>query len=229
MSLEMVKKYKVGLWIDKNTAGPEDWVRVEKSTSFDYALNPTTSQRDYITDQNPTTEVDGYTPALNQAVTMFKGNPDYELLFPVAYGLKTGDEVKHNVLVVFMQEPVKSFEYSAAAVETGESISAGTYYERTGAGTAESPYVYTITRDETFQEEKTYYTRSETVVGYLAHKSRATLSFTNINAVDSTITFDINFGGRIQKGYAAPDPTTHKPVFIQNEDDGDNWIDPFAE
>lgn len=46
---------------------------------------------------------------------------------------------------------------------TGESFAVGvTYYERTGAGTSESPYVYTPTEDQTKQVGKTYYTKSVT-------------------------------------------------------------------
>lgn len=43
---------------------------------------------------------------------------------------------------------------------TGESFSSGvTYYERSGSGTAQSPYVYTPTQDATKQAGKTYYTQ----------------------------------------------------------------------
>lgn len=45
----------------------------------------------------------------------------------------------------------------------GESFAVGvTYYERSGAGTEESPYVYTPTSDATKQVGKTYYTKSVT-------------------------------------------------------------------
>lgn len=43
---------------------------------------------------------------------------------------------------------------------TGTAFVQGTtYYERTGAGTSESPYVYTPTEDTSYNSEKTYYTR----------------------------------------------------------------------
>ena len=108
--LELVKKYKIGLWIyDEAGVLP---VRVEKSTAMDISLNPTVNTRDYIVDQHPTNEIDDYAPTLNQAVTMYKGSPDYELLFPHAYDLPTGGKAKRNVLVVFMQEPVVRDRYT---------------------------------------------------------------------------------------------------------------------
>ena len=49
-------------------------------------------------------------------------------------------------------------------VFTGTAFEQGvTYYERTGAGTSESPYVYTPTSDSSYNSEKTYYTKSVTV------------------------------------------------------------------
>ena len=45
-------------------------------------------------------------------------------------------------------------------VETGDPIPANSYYERSGAGTAADPYVYTLTDDTTVQANTTYYTRS---------------------------------------------------------------------
>lgn len=46
---------------------------------------------------------------------------------------------------------------------TGDAFAVGvTYYERTGAGTELSPYVYTPTQDTVYNSEKTYYTKSMT-------------------------------------------------------------------
>lgn len=43
---------------------------------------------------------------------------------------------------------------------TGSAFVQGTtYYERTGAGTSESPYVYTPTEDTSYDSSKTYYTK----------------------------------------------------------------------
>lgn len=212
MSIELVKKFKVGLWFSdmKQTPG---WIRAEKSTAFDLALNPTTAQRDYIVDQHPTTEVDDYAPTLNQAITMYKGNPDYELLFPKAYDLPIGEKAKNDVLIVFMQEPI----YEEADIEAFEQ--GVTYYTEGSDGSYER-----VPAGAEFDSSETYYT----LLGYKAWKTNATLSFTNINTVESTLTVDINFGGIIEKGYATPAQTTHQPVFTRTQDDGSSWTDPFT-
>lgn len=46
------------------------------------------------------------------------------------------------------------------AVENPVAADLGIYYERTGAGTAVDPYVYTLTEDTTIDAGSTYYTRS---------------------------------------------------------------------
>ena len=46
-------------------------------------------------------------------------------------------------------------EFTGTAFEVGT-----TYYERSGAGTSQSPYVYTPTQDTVYNSEKTYYTKS---------------------------------------------------------------------
>ncbi len=46
------------------------------------------------------------------------------------------------------------------AVEEPDVADIATYYERTGTGTTEDPYVYELTEDTSIDSEKTYYTRS---------------------------------------------------------------------
>ena len=175
----MVKKYHIALFLEGGTAQNPVWVRIKKSTSLQLTLNPETQEYDYITDKNPTTEVIRYKPALNQPVTMYKGEVDYALAWDKFYTLKTGEKAKTNVLIVFMQEDV------------------------------------TRTVSE------------QTITAYKAWKNEATLSVSDLNAVDSTITLDINFGGKILNGYTYPDDSTHAPVFVQEEDPDNDWVDPF--
>mgnify|MGYP004451122631 FL=1 len=170
----MVKKNMVALFVDNGKTGDEKgWVRIAKSTTFDLSLNPVTNQREYIVDAHPTTDVDDYAPSLNQQITMYTGEEDYELLFPLAYSLPIGENAKRDVLVIFSQE-------------------------------------------------------KDTDNKYKAWKTTATLSFTNVNTVDSTLTMDITFGGTITKGTATPDATTHKPTFTPAAEPEGEWVDPFA-
>jgi hypothetical protein len=47
--------------------------------------------------------------------------------------------------------------YSAVTPESGANPATEGWYERSGAGTSESPYVYTLTEDTTVDAQKTYY------------------------------------------------------------------------
>ena len=77
----MVKKYHIALFLNAGTSENPAWVRVKKSTSLELSMNPETQDYDYIVDQNPTTEVLRYKPSLNQPITMYKGEADYDFAF----------------------------------------------------------------------------------------------------------------------------------------------------
>ena len=155
----IVKKWKIAPFINKGTSDNPDWVRIKKSTALDISLNPVTQDFDYISDESPTTELMSYKPSFNQALTMYKGEPDYDLVFKKFYELKTGDDAKADVLIVFFQE-------------------------EDPAGT------------------------------FKAWQSEAIISIQNMNAVDSTISFDVLFGGTVKKGTVTL--LSGKPVFTED-------------
>lgn len=99
---EMVKKHKIAPFF----MGSDGWVRIKKSTAFDLSMNPETQDFDYINDEVPTTEVMKYKPSLNQALTMYKGEDDYEFVFDKFYNLATGSDAETEFLLVFFQEKV---------------------------------------------------------------------------------------------------------------------------
>lgn len=183
MAAEMVKKYHIALFVAENAQdGSEVWTRIKKSTAFDLNLNPETQDYDYITDENPTTELLRYKASLNQALTMYKGEDDYDFIFNKFFSLKTGSDAKCKVLIVFMKEST------------------------------------TETDDDS----------GESTTKYKAWRNEAVISISNLNSVDSTITFDINFGGTMDKGYAVPDESTKKPIFTKDSTGDSGWVDPFG-
>ena len=107
---EMVKKHKIAPFF-KGSEG--DWVRIKKSTAFDLNMNPETQDFDYISDEVATTEVMKYKPSLNQALTMYKGEPDYEFVFDKFYNLATGSDAQTEFLLVFFQEKNEAGSYKA--------------------------------------------------------------------------------------------------------------------
>ena len=111
----MVKKHQIAPFlfffvgsdglVDKTTP---DWMRICMSTAFDLNMNPETEDRDYICDENPTTELKNYKPSFNTPLVMHKNEPDYEFIFGKFFNQDTGDKAKSELLLVFFQEPVDS-------------------------------------------------------------------------------------------------------------------------
>jgi hypothetical protein len=105
MADEIVKKHKIAPFLDSTPTGTtRTWFRIKKSTAFDLNMNPKTEERDYISDESPTTEITQYKPSLNQALVMHKGEPDYEFVFGKFFDMATGTDAETNILIVFFQE-----------------------------------------------------------------------------------------------------------------------------
>jgi len=134
-----------------------NWLRICKTASFDLTLNPETEDYDYISDENPTTELKSYKPSFNTPLVMYKGEADYDFVFGKFFNLDVGSEAKSEVLIVFFQEPL------------------------------DTP------------------AEGETNVVFKAWKSDCIISVNDLNSVDSTITFDVLFGGTVKKGYVTVD------------------------
>ena len=100
---ELIKKHKIALFVGDTAEGKTSWTRIRKSTAFNLSMNPVTNEFDYIADETPTTELDHYAPSLNQALTMYKGEPDYEKIFPKFFNMDVGSDASMPVLIVFFQ------------------------------------------------------------------------------------------------------------------------------
>lgn len=103
---EMVKKWKIAPFLNKGKSDLPDWFRIKKSTAIDLLMNPELKDYDYIADESPTTELDKYKPSLSQALTMYKGEEDYEYVFDKFFNMAVGEDAKTEILLVFFQEPV---------------------------------------------------------------------------------------------------------------------------
>jgi hypothetical protein len=114
---DLVKKTKIVPFINTGTKSTPVWTQIKKSTSFDLNTNPQVKTFDFISSDQPEEEIDSYQPNLAQALTMFKGEPDYQHIFDMLFELPTGEAAHRDVLIVFYQEPA---EYTPASA--GESI-----------------------------------------------------------------------------------------------------------
>ena len=146
----MIKKHQIGLFLDtaEASASAPVWKRIKKSTELTISMNPETEDVDYIADESPTTELKQYKPAISQPLKMIEGEPDFEAVWPKFYDLKTGEDAKVNVLVVFI-------------------------FDKDGTGATAK---------------------------YKAWKTTALVTFNELHGVDSQLTFDINFGGTVERG-----------------------------
>ena len=155
----MVKKYQIGLFIDTgNDLTTPKFRRIKKSTELTISMNPEVLTFDYIADESPTTELDKYSPSIDQPLTMYEGEDDFKMLFERFFKMHVGNDAHARVMIVFMF-----------------------------AG--------------------------DTTNGYLAWESDSILQISEMNAVDSTITMNVTFGGTVRKGAAVV--TDGVPTFTE--------------
>lgn len=118
----MVKKHKIALFMNGGTSESPEWLRVKKSTQLTLAMNPVTVDYDYIADENLTTELDKYKVSIDQDLTMYKDEDDYELIFDYFYNMKVGSDAHAECMIVFMQEGDAATGYKAWKTDSVVSV-----------------------------------------------------------------------------------------------------------
>ena len=116
---DLVKKTKIVPFINTSTTSNPTWTQIKKSTSFDLNTNPQIKTFDFISSDQPEEEIDSYQPNLAQALTMFKGEPDYQHIFDMLYELPTGEKAHRDVLIIFYQETA---EYTPEGESDAETV-----------------------------------------------------------------------------------------------------------
>ena len=81
--------------------GTEEWLRVNKSTIFELAFNPTTETVGYIDSANDTTELTGYAPTMEQEIILNDNNLMYQFLVGYCMSLPTGTDAYYPVMLTF--------------------------------------------------------------------------------------------------------------------------------
>ena len=101
-----VTKKRIVPFIDTAKDGESEpkWTPVKKASAFSISFNPQTQTFDFISEDTQQTEITGYQPSIDQEITMFKGEPDYDAFFSLAYNLPTGEKAHRDLLIVFYQE-----------------------------------------------------------------------------------------------------------------------------
>ncbi len=103
----LIKKHLVRPYLNKGTSEKPEWVQIKKATEFSRSMNPETEERDYIADENPTTELMGYKPSEELSVTTYKGEDDFELLYQLYKERAIGEEAKREFLLVSVFDSVE--------------------------------------------------------------------------------------------------------------------------
>lgn len=116
----MVKKNKIAIWLNNGTA----LTRVKKSTALTISMNPVKTEYDFISDENASTELEGYKPAIDQDLTMFEGEPDYEMIWKHFYQMSIGADAHTNCVIAFMNRPV---DEAGADIAYGSSTAVAGY------------------------------------------------------------------------------------------------------
>lgn len=119
-NMEMVKKHKIGLFLLNVSV----FTRIAKGTTLTLSMNPVEEEFDYIADESPTTEITDYKPTIDQDIVMYKGSPDYEMMWPYFYERRTGAEAHTDCMIVFMHQPVDA---SGNDIEKGSSTEVAGY------------------------------------------------------------------------------------------------------
>lgn len=109
----MVKKHQIGLFLNTGTKETPVWTRIKKSTELTISMNPETEDFDYIADESPTTELMKYKPTIDQDLTMYENEADFEMLWDYLYQAKVGGEAHIDCMIAFMMRPVTGGGYEA--------------------------------------------------------------------------------------------------------------------
>ena len=150
----LVKPHLIRPFLNKGTSDLPDWIQIKYTTEFNRAMNPQTTEKQYIFAENPTTEVEGYKPSEPISIQAQQGEPDFDFFYQMYKDTPVGQDAQREMLVVHLFDKVttsaleaqKTYYYAykvncTVAIEelsgTNKTLNA-TMYEN---GTAEKGYV----------------------------------------------------------------------------------------
>lgn len=102
----LIKKHLTRPFLNDGTSQNPSWVQIKKAVEFTRSMNPTTEERDYISDEMPTTEVTQYKPSESFSITAYKGEPDFDLFYSLYKARAIGDDAKREFLLVSLFDKV---------------------------------------------------------------------------------------------------------------------------
>lgn len=163
----LIKKHLVRPFLNKGTSEAPQWVQIKKATEFSRSMNPETEERDYIADENPTTELMGYKPSEELTVTTYKGEEDFELLYQLYKDRAIGEEAKREFLLVSV--------FDSSDIEDSESGTTKTYYY---AEKSDATVVLNEFNSSSSTLSATVYENGTSVKGYVEFSTAGEVTFT---------------------------------------------------
>ena len=102
----LVKKHLIRPFLNGGTSESPEWVQIKKATENTINMNPSTEDRDYISDEQPTTELIAYKMGASYGVTTYKGEPDFELFYDLYKHRYTGSDAQKELLLAYLFDKV---------------------------------------------------------------------------------------------------------------------------
>lgn len=103
----LVKKHLIRPFLNKGTSAGPSWVQVKKATENTINMNPNTEDRDYISDEQPTTELISYKMNVSYGVTTYKGEPDFEMFYDLYKNRYVGSDAQKELLLAYLFDKVQ--------------------------------------------------------------------------------------------------------------------------
>ena len=102
----LIKKHMIRPFLNGGTSAEPRWIQIKKATENTINMNPSTEDRDYISDEQPTTELIAYKLGASYGVTTYKGEPDFELFYDLYKNRYTGRDAQKDFLLVYLFDSV---------------------------------------------------------------------------------------------------------------------------
>lgn len=96
---------------DRKSGTPE-WLRIKKSTALTITMNAETESFDYIADLDPTTEIKGYAPTIDQDLAVLPSEPDYQWFFEQYKKRPVGEDAHYDFLLIYLCDKQGSAYYA---------------------------------------------------------------------------------------------------------------------
>ena len=103
----LIKKHLIRPFLNDGTPAVPAWVQIKKATENTVNMNPQTEDRDYISDEQPTTELISYKMNVSYGVTTYKGQPDFELFYKLYKNRFVGSDAQKELLLAYLFDKVQ--------------------------------------------------------------------------------------------------------------------------